>query len=570
MTEASSDSTRKPQAAPAAVVTPEPSNDLVLTTEQNWASKSHHELYESVHRNNDPGQTGEIGSEWARFGTGLSESARIINEGVAATESGWTGVSADKARTAINLLAQWVTETARKATELGDRVQEQSRIMETARAAMPEPVEFDWNDAAGKLGKPGIADFAASAADVQAANEKSRAAHEQAVTVMKTMEQQSRAVDETTPRFTAPFNPATGKVEELQPTTSHFAGAPSSGASSLRSQVDEESGEVPTQGDGSTPDGGSPQQTEAAFAGAAGGGPVGPCATGLPEHNTQTGQNLPGQGGTAAAAAAAVAPGTYAPHGGGHLPDESGKQARPGAPVQPIGFPVAPGAKPSLGTTSKSGGRQPAKMTPQEPGAPKQGFRPTGTKPLSPAAGFGGAGGVGGAGGTGGGQRAADMGGNSASPVRSTPPPATGTGGDGGGRPVSPGGGGGGRPGGGGGSGGFGGMSGLAKSLPHDGDITLRPGGATGLMPSGDKPGSTSAFAPNTTGVVGAPAGKADGTPMGGAPPMGGGAKSPGAEDTEHKSAYVQSEDIFDMPGGDLPPPVIGGGKSNQKGGKPS
>ncbi|CCH34695.1 PPE domain-containing protein [Saccharothrix espanaensis] len=200
--------------------------DLVLTDTQNWASRSHQELYESVHNNNDPGQTGEIGAEWGQFGTELTESARVITERVAATETGWTGEAADGARAAVKLLADWVTQTAATAVEVGKRVDDQSHIMENARASMPEPIAFDWDQATGAFTAGGIQGFLNSATDVQAANDQSRAAHEQAVAVMTTMENESRAVDETTPLFTAPFNPVTGRVEEPQPLMMATAGAP--------------------------------------------------------------------------------------------------------------------------------------------------------------------------------------------------------------------------------------------------------------------------------------------------------------------------------------------------------
>ena len=56
----------------------DPENYLVLRDTQNWAARSHRELYDSVHHSNDPGQAGEIGSEWAQFGTELTESAQLI------------------------------------------------------------------------------------------------------------------------------------------------------------------------------------------------------------------------------------------------------------------------------------------------------------------------------------------------------------------------------------------------------------------------------------------------------------------------------------------------------------
>ncbi|NKE64048.1 hypothetical protein FXN61_48090 [Lentzea sp. PSKA42] len=48
-------------------------NVPVLTDPQNWASRSHQELYAAVHNNNDPGQAGQISSEWGKYGSELTE-----------------------------------------------------------------------------------------------------------------------------------------------------------------------------------------------------------------------------------------------------------------------------------------------------------------------------------------------------------------------------------------------------------------------------------------------------------------------------------------------------------------
>ncbi|WP_344621276.1 PPE domain-containing protein, partial [Actinosynnema pretiosum] len=206
--------------------------DLVLTDTQNWASRSHRELYDSVHTNNDPGQTGEIGSEWGHFGTELTEAARVINERVAASESGWTGDSADGARAAIRLLSDWVTETAETAVTVGTRVQEQAQIMQNARTNIPEPVEFNWDQATNTLSSGGLTWLASSSVDVQAANEHARLQHEHAVNVMTSMENDSRNVDQNTPKFSPPFNPTTGAYEEPQVATIRTVDAPGLGDAS--------------------------------------------------------------------------------------------------------------------------------------------------------------------------------------------------------------------------------------------------------------------------------------------------------------------------------------------------
>ncbi|MBB5960294.1 hypothetical protein FHS29_006917 [Saccharothrix tamanrassetensis] len=496
--------------------------DLVLTDTQNWASRSHRELYDAVHDNNDPGQTGEIGAEWGQFGTELTESARVISERVAATETGWTGEAADGARTAIKLLADWVTDTAATAVEVGKRVADQSQIMENARASMPEPVEFDWDQATDTFTSGGLQGFAGSAADVQAANDQARAAHEQAVAVMTTMENESRTVDGTTPRFTPPFNPVTGRAEELQPMMSAAAGAPTLG--------DAQQASVPSGAGGTTVTSGHQAQTAATPATPA----YTPPGSGGGGHGSGSGTPvIPAahrpEGTTAAAAAAQVpvankyTPPSYTPPpGSGYTP--------PGSGYLPPGY-LPPGGG--------SGKQQPPPYKPAPPGTvapkPQSGYGPGKLPPYIPAGSPG------------------------------TPPVpglnAPGTPGSGANRLP---GGGGGFPGGGfggGGGGGFGGGGGGGFGPTGSGSQPAA-GGASGVT----GPGAPGARGPMPGFTPSIPGAGAAGAPMGGAP-MGGGHGGQGDEDKEHRSAaYIRGEDIFEVPGGNLPPSVIGGTKPKTRG----
>lgn len=464
------------------------SDDLVLTTEQNWAARSHRELYDAVHQGNDPGKTGELGWHWEQFGAGLGESADAINRGITATEAGWTGVSADAARAAIGKLAQWVTETGQHATELGARVQEQSRIMAAARAAMPEPVEFDWDAATGTLSGPGIASFTASAADVRAANEKARAAHEQAISVMTEMERQSRGVDATTPVFTAPFNPTTGRVEEVAPATLSVAGGQLSRTGGDTEQGSSSFGASPARSAGGTV---STSDVNQRVLAASAGMPRGPEPMGLPEPGPPG-----GQGGSAAAATAAglgvgAGVGAFAARGGRRRSADTTRQSGPAVPGE---FPdnTALGAAAAPSDTVRPAPAETVRPGPEE-------------RPFTPSAGGGSAAGARGSGG------------------------------------------------------GFGSLRGRAAGRQRDDrddTVELRPGMTTGAT---DFTHGTDSVGPNASGVVGAHQGThAENTGM---PPPG--MRSGGAEDTERKTAYVQSEDIFDVPGDDLPPSVIGGRKKD-------
>ncbi len=527
--------------------------DLVLTDTQNWASRSHRELYEAVHTNNDPGQTGEIGAEWGQFGTELTEAARLINERVAVSESGWTGDAADAARLAIKGLADWVTHTAETAVEVGKRVQDESQIMENARASMPEPVEFDWDQATGVFTAGGIQGLASSAADVQAANDHARALHEHAVTVMSTMERESQAVDQTTPRFSAPFNPVTGRTEEppvalmRAMTSATVAGAavdslsaaggatapsaytatqPDHQVQALR-PMEQSQAYQPTQPTSATqPAGYSPAAASYPTApGSSGSGTYtsgtyagGTYAGGAP---TPTPPPVYRPEGTTAAAAAAQVPVAnpytapsntnagynYTPPPGGYNPPGGGGGYVP--PYQPAN----PNATPRQGGGTLPPGVKPPTYVPA--GSP-------GTPPLpgTPGAGGGAGGGVGGAGGAG-------------ARLPGGMPPGGFGGGAGGFGPTGSGGGGG----------------------------SLAAGGSTGAIG-----GQAGPRGPMPVGGFG-PGGAAAATPMAGGAPMGGAAGGQQGEDKEHRAAaYIRGEDIFEVPGENLPPSVIGGAKPKKKG----
>jgi hypothetical protein len=527
--------------------------DLVLTDAQNWASRSHRELYEAVHNNNDPGQTGEIGSEWGQFGAELTESARLINERVAVSESGWTGEAADAARFAIKGLADWVTHTAETAVEVGKRVQDQSQIMENARASMPEPVEFDWDQATGAFTAGGIAGFAASATDMQAANDKARASHEHAVTVMSTMENESRAVDQTTPRFTAPFNPVTGRTEEppammmralsVEVGSGGGGGAagaggttPSSFMAATQQSRQAEAAQPMTSAQAAT-------HTPAATASGSYAGPSGAYAGGGGGTYTSGSPTSAGVAsspamyrpeGTTAAAAAAQVPvanphtppssAPYAPSGTGYTPPSSG-YTPPGSGYVPPYQPANPNAVPRQG-----GGTLP-------PGVKPPNYIPAGTPGTPPLPG----------GGPGGGGGRLPMGGMPPGGFGGAPGfgGASGSGGSPGFGPV--------------GSGGAGGAAG-----------SLAAGGSTGAIGGPGGPGGPGARGAMPVGGFGPGGAGAAGMPMAGGAPAGAPAGGQQGEDKEHRAAaYLRGEDVFEVPGEHLPPSVIGGAKPRKKGDQP-
>ncbi|TWP52522.1 PPE domain-containing protein [Lentzea tibetensis] len=490
--------------------------ETVLHDAQNWAARSHQDLYTAVHNNNDPGQAGEIGSEWGQFGSEMTEAAQLIADRVTATESGWTGEAADSARAAIKLLSDWVTETAETAVEVGNRVADQGRVMATARANMPEPVLFQWDAATQMLSAPGLGAFVASAADVQAANEQARGAHEQAVAVMNAMEQESRNVDRTTPVFKPPFNPVTGETEEPVVAMARTSGVSLAGASAGPAPAARPDGFTASGADGGT--------------GGAGTGPAAGSGPGAVAANPGTGTGTAWQASNAPAAAGypsgSGAPSQWQSGSTDHT-TAAAATYQPAAPPMPTSHGYPSGTMPtSTGgmtwdpTTGQPTGFGTGKNTPA-PGAP--GAVPPGKMPgnFGPG-GPGGPGLTGGAGGSGGGAGGAGAKGAF------------------------------------GGAGAFG--SGALGGAGGPGGAVTQPGGSTGTLQPGQQQamarGGAAPVGPGAAGAAGAA-----GAPMGGAPGAG-----RGEEDKEHRSAsYIMSGDLFEVPGENLPPAVIGGAKKKKE-----
>ncbi|MBB5922056.1 hypothetical protein FHR81_003108 [Actinoalloteichus hoggarensis] len=185
----------------------------MLTDTHNWSSYNHRTLYEAVHVDNDPGAAGELSSEWQQIASEISEAAQSMGDRLVAVEDGWTGSAATAARGAITQLAEWSNEASVTAADVGYKIAGQAQIMETARSAMPEPVEFDYEDILTRgFATGGLVGFAAAVVDVERKSAEANSAHEQAVAVMSTMESDSRGIDQETPQFSPPPNPIRGTM----------------------------------------------------------------------------------------------------------------------------------------------------------------------------------------------------------------------------------------------------------------------------------------------------------------------------------------------------------------------
>ncbi|KOX12583.1 hypothetical protein ADK67_47095 [Saccharothrix sp. NRRL B-16348] len=521
--------------------------DVALPEAWNWAAYDHRTLYESVHVDNDPGQAGALAQEWLEFGEEMVDSAQLMRDCLVAGEEGWQGESAESARGAIRELADWSEVAALTAADLGQRVGEQARIMAEARAAMPEPVDFDWHATlTDGFATGGMAGFAAALVDVKNKSDQATSAHHHAVLVMARMEEQSRAVDTASPWFSPPPDPVTGSTTTLWKHSSPADGELSTTSEPLvRTTVGTPAGEVTVDVPNSGGYGGS-------------GGLSDPDA--VQPAGTTSPTALPALGAPAAQWGPPGLP--SAPLGQLGLPAASPGQVvalpfsapSPGMPDLDVHKPGGPAAQGVLATSSFTA------PSPGVPGGPStvDQHRPGWTAPQSSAGGPGfGAGDPGGSAGRLPNRDGHGPGGTSPWTSRGTanvPAPDTAMPRNGGG---------------GGGEGGRGGAGPRGSiNVPADGDprnrmaYTPPNSGPSGTGPALPRPGGPGM--PGGPGVPGT-AGMAGGGMPGGA---GGGQ---GAEDEERKAKYVGGERFFEVSDADLAPSVIGGrapGEQQGQGGR--
>ncbi|CAM02207.1 PPE-repeat protein [Saccharopolyspora erythraea NRRL 2338] len=545
-----------------------PAADNALRETQNWAARSHRELYEAVHVANDPGRVGELAQQWSRLSSEMAEAAQQMAERLRATESGWQGEAATAARSAIQKLADWNVTAGETAGALGEWISAQGRIMETAKAQMPEPVEGAENlekFAAATFVAGNMEAFHKASADARVLHERSSSAHQQAVEVMTWMEKESRVVDSDTPRFTRPPNP----LEDEQPhmfgrSVAQGGGAGGPGGAQPQGGAGGPAGPgAPV--DGQQP-GGQPLNPQSPGGQAPGGQPLGGPGGGQPHGGRLPGDEITPGGPPGSPKQNVPTLSEFQPnaHGGGG-PQGGGPslQASPhggGGPAQEVGGPSSgpyrggggaprlgdfePGSTTSQGTTFKPSTADPGQgqdithqpRTFQGPDGPT-----VGGQPLNPG---GGKRGPGGEQRGPGGPRAGWSG--QIPPIPSTGGPGgTGLGGSGGA---------------GGGAGGAGGAGSGAAGGPGMRGGTSGTGGVTGIGRGEGVPGGRGPGGPGQSGGAGAGAMGA-----GGMAPGAMGQRGRGDDDQQRSSKYVEGGPVVEVPGADLPPPVIGEGRRKKK-----
>ncbi|WP_051764631.1 hypothetical protein [Saccharothrix syringae] len=309
----------------------------------------HKALKSMVSEDMDPVMVNQQGEVWNKVGNTLVGLQDNLTKATEASKGAWRGQAAEAAQTYFTNVAAWSGNTAQGAQLMGNRVYTQSSAAETAKNAMPEPVDFSTADAYRMFfSEPNPFKWAETIDKIEQKFEEKQQAHERAAEVMTELSTNYQQSASNTPAFTSPPAMSGGGAngESSNTGTGEISGRPT-----VPSGVGSGNGTGSGSGFGDLPGGG----------GGSGGGSTNPSWTGP--------GTLPGGGGGGGGGGVnppnnpGLPPGTYPP--GTYPPGTGPGQQRPGVPggTRPGGTrpglptgPGGPGGRPG-GGPGMGGGR---------------------------------------------------------------------------------------------------------------------------------------------------------------------------------------------------------------------
>lgn len=107
----------------------------------NWSAYSHEQLYDMVWQGADPGDVGDVASEWERHGTELAGHADGLREQRGALERNWNGQAAQRAAGELGELGDRTSDIGARAGTAGQAAREAGDALSVARDTMPPPTD---------------------------------------------------------------------------------------------------------------------------------------------------------------------------------------------------------------------------------------------------------------------------------------------------------------------------------------------------------------------------------------------------------------------------------------------
>ncbi|MGB3441887.1 MAG: hypothetical protein WBA97_24340 [Actinophytocola sp.] len=208
----------------------EQGSDYYVSGGVNWAAFTLEELINMVVDKASVPQLERLADDWRLTGDGVSDAADYLADALDDLMDFWSGESADKARYAVALNAQWVGDLGVTAKDMGDPIEEAAGALKSAQEAMPKlpqtlPAAVPGSAPEGAdraqlvtEGSPLGAAVGATAAGSESAFQ-AQAEQEQlkrvAIETMQRFEQAAVGIDQATPQFEGRSNELRPRVDDV-------------------------------------------------------------------------------------------------------------------------------------------------------------------------------------------------------------------------------------------------------------------------------------------------------------------------------------------------------------------
>ncbi|TNC27442.1 hypothetical protein [Amycolatopsis alkalitolerans] len=176
-----------------------------------YQSYDHQRLFNMV-QTVSPSQVTGVSSSWTQLANAMATFGQQL--GQAANNSGatWKGDAAESAHNFVSGLGTWSDQSGQAAQLAADQVYSQSSAAESAKNTMPEPIPFSWTDEIKSWGSSGPFDLVDNINKSLQKQKDSQDAHDQAVQVMSSYDQNLYSAASKAPAFNPPptFDPPAG------------------------------------------------------------------------------------------------------------------------------------------------------------------------------------------------------------------------------------------------------------------------------------------------------------------------------------------------------------------------
>lgn len=193
-------------------------NDVYVPGGTPWENYTLPELISMVTNQASVPHLQRLAEDWRTTGTEIVDASDLLADALDDLMNFWSGESAEQARTAVALNAQWVTDLGETTRQMGDPIEDAAGALKAAQEQMPRlpepnPAPQTTSAPAGAVdtqtltGSPfgaAIAGTAVSTDSAFAAQQRQAQLHQAAVETMRRFEAAAMAVDQSTPRFTGP------------------------------------------------------------------------------------------------------------------------------------------------------------------------------------------------------------------------------------------------------------------------------------------------------------------------------------------------------------------------------